>query len=483
MIDGEDVERGKFCIDKTLQLDDVYVVRLCKNVSYCSSVNKNKNKEWCVHKCCNDGFQSIDYKCSLNDRMGIHVKNHSDVYRMGIHVKNHSDVYTRIDGYGMMYGGNVNCPRALWKEFSEVKPQIRADGILTIDNSAMEYKLNDYCLGTNYDTTTGQIYDMVIYCEFREALYVKWRFNEIATVITCIAFVLTIAIYVFVYQLMKLHEQLICCFCLVDLTFWVMYALRIFDVKFGKFCIPFAYVYYFMMISRLSWLNVLSFHIWRTTISLTPNNGIPINNRFYRRMVYYTGYACLVPLICTTFFIIGNKGYYSLGRFTPLVNKISCFIDIRKIDGNLGLLHLFIPATILILINIGLFIKTVRHFLHTKSNVNNFADSMTGHKKNIYETKIIIIKLALLMGTTWIYYVYSYINSIQNNEIAQNIGDIMGFANTFEGVYFLLIFAVNWKKVKKFLQKRNLLPRISIKKPPPEPPNTTGISISASTTG
>ncbi|KAK9736102.1 hypothetical protein QE152_g12790 [Popillia japonica] len=61
-------------------LDDVYVVRLCKNVSYCSNVNKNKNKEWCVHKCCNDGFQSIDYKCSLNDGMGIHVKNHSDVY-------------------------------------------------------------------------------------------------------------------------------------------------------------------------------------------------------------------------------------------------------------------------------------------------------------------------------------------------------------------------------------------------------------------
>ncbi|KAK9736099.1 hypothetical protein QE152_g12795 [Popillia japonica] len=80
MIDGDYEEREKFCIDKTLQLDDVYVVRLCKNVSCCSSVNKNKKKERCVHKCCNDGFQSIDYKCSLNDRMGIHVKNYSDVY-------------------------------------------------------------------------------------------------------------------------------------------------------------------------------------------------------------------------------------------------------------------------------------------------------------------------------------------------------------------------------------------------------------------
>lgn len=140
----------------------------------------------------------------------------------------------------MMYGGNtLNCERTIWKQFSEVKPQIRADGVLTIQNSPIEYKINDYCLSTNYDTTTGEILDIVSYCEFNKALSVKWKFNEIATVITCIAFVFTIGIYVFVYRLMKLREQLICCFCLVDLIFWMLYAMRIFNVKFGKFCIPF----------------------------------------------------------------------------------------------------------------------------------------------------------------------------------------------------------------------------------------------------
>ncbi|KAK9736098.1 hypothetical protein QE152_g12794 [Popillia japonica] len=94
MADTEYAERGQFCIDKTAQRDDIYVVRLCRNVSYCSSVEKNENNEWCVHKCCYDGFQYVDYRCSVNDRMGIHVKNHSDVY-------------ARTDGYAMMYGGNT----------------------------------------------------------------------------------------------------------------------------------------------------------------------------------------------------------------------------------------------------------------------------------------------------------------------------------------------------------------------------------------
>ncbi|KAK9736105.1 7 transmembrane receptor (Secretin family) [Popillia japonica] len=205
---------------------------------------------------------------------------------------------------------------------------------------------------------------------------------------------------------------------------------------------------------RLSWLNVLSFDVCRTTTSLTANIGMPKKTRFYKNMLYYSAYAILVPLICTMFFIIGNKVYDPKGRFTPKINKITCYIDLRKIDDNLGLLHLYIPVTILILVNIVLFVKTVRYFLRTKQNMNNFADSTAsraGHKKNVHEKKIIIIKLALLMGITWIYYIYSYLNNIQGSDTMQHIGDIIGFANTFEGVYFLLIFAVNWRKVKKFL--------------------------------
>lgn len=79
-IEGTAFQKKKFCIDNTAQWNDVYVVRLCKEFDYCVNVDRNVGNEWCVHKCCYDGFQSVDHKCSLNDRMGIHVKNNTHVY-------------------------------------------------------------------------------------------------------------------------------------------------------------------------------------------------------------------------------------------------------------------------------------------------------------------------------------------------------------------------------------------------------------------
>ncbi|KAI4467401.1 giy-yig endonuclease superfamily [Holotrichia oblita] len=86
----------------------------------------------------------------------------------------------------------------------------------------------------------------------------------------------------------------------------------------------------------------------------------------------------------------------------------------------------------------GLFVKTVLYYLHTKRNVGHFPDSSASrarNKKNVHERKITIIKLALLMGITWLYYLYAYLINIQNNDTLQNIGDVIGFANTFEGFY------------------------------------------------
>lgn len=144
-----------------------------------------------------------------------------------------------LDGYAMMYGTNLDCTRTNWKDFEEVDITITANGNLFFGDSSTKYLINDYCLGTNYDTTTGKVADMIVSCEFREAVYVKWILIKIAAIITCICFVLTLAVYIFVYRLRKLVEKIIACFCTVDLAFWIMYTIRIFDVRFGRFCVPF----------------------------------------------------------------------------------------------------------------------------------------------------------------------------------------------------------------------------------------------------
>lgn len=51
-----------------------------------------------------------------------------------------------------------------------------------------------------------------------------------------------------------------------------------------------------------------------------------------KRMAYYTIYALLIPVIFTLTFIFGYQEIYSMPeRFQPLVNKVSCFIDMRGV--------------------------------------------------------------------------------------------------------------------------------------------------------
>ncbi|GJQ78477.1 hypothetical protein Trydic_g11594 [Trypoxylus dichotomus] len=443
-VEDEIFGKRKFCVDNIWHNNEDYVVRLCKEDNYCEKVDRNIANEWCVHKCCEEGYQLRNYICVLNDRMGIHVKNNTQVYE-------------RTDNYAMIYGTHINCKTTMWRDFQEIEFVIKANGSMFMENA--EYHLNDYCLATNYDTSTGRIADIIVICEFREVIYLKWLLIKAAVLITCLCFVITLAVYIFVYKLEKLIQRIITGFCLIDLAFWCLYAIRIFSFRFGNFCVSFAYIYYFMMISRLSWLNVLSYEISRTIGSpriITPK---PSRQSLRKNMVNCTLYAVSVPMVCTLLLIFGNQGIYDEGRFKPLIDQAVCYLDTRGLDDNMGYFHLFLPVLILIVVNIVLFIKTVLYFWNTKRDLEKMRDSNVGRSKNNQSTNkkvFIILKLGLVMGVTWIYYIYCYISSFENNDDLRNIGVTMSLINILEGVYFFIIFAVKWKAVKDTLGKASI---------------------------
>lgn len=164
------------------------------------------------------------------------------------------------DGYAMLYGTNLNCERTDWNEFRDVKARIKANGSLFMGRGSQEYLVTDYCLGTNYDTLTNKTSDVIFSCEFREALYPRWIFIRIVIVITCICFFVTLMVYIFVYRLKKLFERIVSCFCMVEMVFWCMYSMRIYDVRIGKFCREFGNTlnlisYSEISVSRNAWHN------------------------------------------------------------------------------------------------------------------------------------------------------------------------------------------------------------------------------------
>lgn len=210
------------------------------------------------------------------------------------------------------------CSVANWHEYQDINFTIKTNGSLINHDDNSVYHENEYCVDTMYNTDSRRLTDMVILCEFSSALFLKWSIVKVSVIITCICFAITIVLYIY-YK--KAQMLIIVGFCIVDLAFWIMYTMRIFYVDFGRLCIIFGnsamkpldfhthvrkkiiiwkvhfhncyikvnifvmyhicffckidfvcsmiqlfiflgYIYFFISLSRLSWLNILSCEIW-----------------------------------------------------------------------------------------------------------------------------------------------------------------------------------------------------------------------------
>ncbi|GJQ82641.1 hypothetical protein Trydic_g19659 [Trypoxylus dichotomus] len=447
-IDNDSFAPDRFCIDEIAQNTDQYVIKLCKERDYCFGDGRNgAERDWCMYKCCVDGYFLKDNACVLMDK----------IQKNGIRVKDNKDYFESGENYAFLYGDNLHCSNANWLDFRQLNFSIKKNGSLFKTGESHEFKVDEYCLDRLYNSQSGTTDDVLIVCEFNKMLHIEWTILRILVIFTCICFVATMAVYIFVYRLKKLMEKLTVCFCFTGLSFYICYSLRIFYVEFGTFCSAFGYVYYFLMLSRLTWLNTLSYEIWRTLGRVRAKVG-ETGEVLRKKFMYYTLYAVMVPLVCAIFFIFGDQGVYHLPEsIKPYINPSGCAIDTSKIDNYGHYIHVYLPISILITINLVFYIKTVQHFLRVKSDLAKISNADKNTRKTIKSNNkkgSIILRLGLVMGITWIYYIYDYINGFHSNiGLLNTIGDILRFSNVLEGFYFLIIFVVKWKTAKSILEK------------------------------
>ncbi|KRT86275.1 hypothetical protein AMK59_2380, partial [Oryctes borbonicus] len=259
---------------------------------------------------------------------------------------------------------------AHWIDYRDTNFTIKMNGNLF--NKGNEYREDEYCVDTMYNTDKNKSIDMVLLCEFGNALHIKRVVLQAGVLTTCICFAITIMIYLFFKPPQTL---LIVGFCIVDLTFWSMYALRIFNVNFGSTCTIFGYGYFFLSISRLTWLNVLSCEIWLTIGKFSVGIGLSKKSLHHKRKICYVIYAVLVPTIATSAFILAHQKMHSLPEsLQPYIDVYSCAIDLKGGDNNFGYIYLYVPVAILTLLNLVIFVKTLIHFLKVKNAMRRISD-------------------------------------------------------------------------------------------------------------
>lgn len=70
---------GEYCLDK-LDSNSSYIARLCYPREYCSR-HLNDNQDWCLKKCCSDGYVLQGKTCALRPNLGLNIKDDLDVIR------------------------------------------------------------------------------------------------------------------------------------------------------------------------------------------------------------------------------------------------------------------------------------------------------------------------------------------------------------------------------------------------------------------
>lgn len=76
-VENESFALGQFCLDNIVESDRFYVVRICQGKDFCLNGTDN---DWCIRKCCPDGYGFTDYKCTRTENNGLRVELNKNYY-------------------------------------------------------------------------------------------------------------------------------------------------------------------------------------------------------------------------------------------------------------------------------------------------------------------------------------------------------------------------------------------------------------------
>lgn len=142
-----------------------------------------------------------------------------------------------LESYAESCRSTMRCKRSNWKKLGESDDLITMNGSLYLETNTKRYQIKQYCYDINKDT--DRISKVIFFCEPRAVHCPRWAFMKIILLFSCGCLIIALAIHTLIYRLRKLFHKLLACFCLVDLVYWFLYTLSIFDVRLETFCTPF----------------------------------------------------------------------------------------------------------------------------------------------------------------------------------------------------------------------------------------------------
>lgn len=176
--------------------------------------------------------------------------------------------------------------------------------------------------------------------------------------------VLTFCIYGLIPELRNLHGKCLMCYIL-GLTFLYIF-LTVVQLE-GTFyvesfgCRLTGYLTYLSVLLCFFWLNIMSLDIWRSYRSST---AVKPREEERKTFLIYCLYGFGVPSMFTLVLFFIDSTQLLPDALQPKVGLIRCWLQDKRL---IEAIYVYIPISIIVLINIALFLLTANKIRHAKN--------------------------------------------------------------------------------------------------------------------
>lgn len=214
-------------------------------------------------------------------------------------------------------------------------------------------------------------------------------------------------------------------------------------------CFTVAIAIHYSFLAAFSWMNVLSFDLWRTFSKSSSAGNAAACQGFllYNRFRKYSAYAWILPAVVVASAIVMDT-VIETPYFRPSYGAVYCMISSRT-----GLLVFFVaPMGALLLTNVAFFIGTALAIRET-TRIAKIASvkKSQGSGSNSSCRFLLYMKLASIMGVTW---TSAFVAAYADVEVLWYV--FVAF-NSIQGVYVLVAFTP-YRRVMRRLRRRFPLP-------------------------
>ncbi|XP_013109639.2 G-protein coupled receptor Mth2 [Stomoxys calcitrans] len=458
-------ESNQYCIEAIDNIgsspslsEQEFLVRTCDDVS------TTCRRMPCIRRCCNDGEMF-----SKGNATSYCRRDESDTTYHSFESLEISGNFTKPPVFGVLR--SLDCskyrldPDAYADEAHTISER---DGSLFVAATRKHYTNNQYCVEKIRNATWADQKLYTFLCFDTKVVgndRIRFKLYTIGLLISCSFYAATLVVYLSISRLRNLPGKILICLVSSLFTAYLGIALgQLMPTPNETICFASGFFIYFCLMAAFSWMNVTCFDIWQTFGSAKKKHHT-FKSSQNKRFLWYSLYGWGLPTAITVITVTLTKSDVLSDNIRPNFGHGRCWFTYDS-AGSANLLFFSGPVGILFLINLILFILTLRYCNRVKREI--FRMQSSNAEKPIMRRRFFVdkarfamnTKLFVVMGITWFLELLSIIFYDHKKIFFWAISDSF---NVLLGVSVFFIFVFKKRVWHSVLEKIGLRPAGSMK--------------------